>query len=89
MLEDEAAKPRPFSNCLKPESVGPIAVPGTLAVQLSEPPPDLLAGGGNSELLTFVLIDDELAEPIDQLLVKEPRRTARTSTCSRMIRNLV
>lgn len=89
LLQDEAAKPRPFSNCLKPESIGPVAVPGALAVQFAEPPPNLLAGGGDSELITFVLIDDKLAEPVDQPLVKEPRRTARTSTCSRMIRNLV
>ncbi len=87
LLEDEAAKPRPFSNCLKPKSIGPIAVAGALAVQFPEPIPDLLTGRRHDNLLAVLLILDQLAEPADELGVKDERRTALTSICSRMIRN--
>ena len=89
LLEDEAAKPRPFCNCDKAEGVRPVAVAGALCVKFLEPEPDLLAGGRDDELLTLVLIDDEPAEPIDQPFVKDARRAAFASTWSRMILNRV
>lgn len=89
LFEDEAAEPRPFCDCDKAEGVRPVAIACALRVKFLEPEPDLLAGRRNRQLLALVLIDDKLTESVDQPLVKEPRRTARTSTCSRMIRNLV
>ncbi|MDP9630090.1 UNVERIFIED_ORG: hypothetical protein J2W85_002151 [Ensifer adhaerens] len=80
LFQDEAAKPRPFCDCDEPEGVGPIAVTGALRVEFLKPEPDLLAGRRYRQLLALMLIDDKLAEPVDQLLVKELRRAAFAST---------
>lgn len=80
LFEDEAAKPRPFCNCDEPEGVRPVAVAGALRVEFLKPEPDLLPGGRYDELLALMLIDYELAEPVDQPFVKELRRAAFAST---------
>ncbi len=89
LFEDEAAKPSPFCDCDEAKGVGPVAVPGALRVEFLKPEPDLLAGSRDNELLTLVLIDDELTEPVDQPFVKDARRAAFASTWSRMILNRV
>lgn len=89
LLEDEAAKPRPFCDCDKAKGAGPVAVASALRVELLKPEPDLLAGSRDDELLPLVLIDDKPAEPIDQPFVKDARRAAFASTWSRMILNRV
>ncbi|AUX76413.1 hypothetical protein NXT3_CH01845 [Sinorhizobium fredii] len=80
LLEDEAAKPRPFRDCDKAEGIGPVAVAGALRIELLEPKPDLLAGGRDDELPPLLLIDDKLTEPVDQPFVKDARRAAFAST---------
>lgn len=89
LFQDEAAKPRPFCDRDKAEGIGPVAVAGALRVELLKPEPDLLSGSRDDELFPLVLIDDELAEPVDQPFVKELRRAAFASTWSRMILNRV
>ena len=80
LLKDEATKPRPFCDCDKAEGVGPVAIAGALRVQFLKPEPNLLAGRRYRQLLALMLIDDKLAEPADQPLVKELRRAAFAST---------
>ncbi len=80
LFQDEAAKPRPFCDCNEAEGVGPVAVAGALRIQFLKPEPDLLAGRRNGQLLALMLIDDKLAKPVDQPLVKELRRAAFAST---------
>lgn len=80
LFQDEAAEPRPFCDCDEAEGVRPVAVASALRVEFLKPEPDLLAGGRDDERFTLVLIDDELAEPVDQPFVKEARRAAFAST---------
>lgn len=83
-----AAKARPLGDSLKPYRIRTETIPGALTVEFAEPVPDLLPCHRYRDFLPFVLIDDEPTKPRDQLLVKELRRTALTSTWSRMILNL-
>ncbi|WP_245299023.1 hypothetical protein [Sinorhizobium sp. GL28] len=80
LFQDEAAKPRPFCYCDKPESIWPVAIAGALRVELLKPEPDLLTGGRHHQLLALMLIDDEPTKPVDQPFVKELRRAAFAST---------
>lgn len=88
LQESDAAEARPLPYCLKSQGIRPEAVAGALAIKLAKPVPNLLTGDRNGNLLAAVLIFNQSAEAGDELLVKELRRTALTSTCSRMIRNL-
>ncbi|WP_261331097.1 hypothetical protein [Rhizobium leguminosarum] len=88
LQESDAAEARPLPYCLKAQSVRSEPVAGSLAIKLAKPIPNLLTGDRDGNLLAVVLILNQSAEAGDELLVKELRRTALTSTCSRMILNL-
>lgn len=87
MLEPDFAQRCPVVDRGETYGICAIAVARALAVEFPKPVPNLLTGCGNLDLAAFVLIDNEQAELADQALVKETRRTAFASICSRMIRN--
>ncbi|WP_261338666.1 hypothetical protein [Rhizobium leguminosarum] len=88
LLKCDATQTRPFPDGLEPDGIGTETIPGALAIELTKPIPNLLTGNRDGYLLAVVLIFNQSAEAGGELLVKELRRTARTSTCSRMMRNL-
>lgn len=74
-------------DSLEPYGIGAVAVARALAVEFPKPVPNLLPGCGNLDLPSLVLIGDQSAEVVCEAGVKERRRTAFASICSRMMRN--
>lgn len=61
LLQAKAAKIGPGFDLGEPDGIWPVAVAAALAVQFSEPEPDMRSRERDPQLLSSMLIDDQAA----------------------------